>query len=257
MCAHIQPALHQLLDTYKGKVRLAYKYFPLTTMHKNALPSAHAAQCAAEQNQFWAYEDQLFQTQPQWAVLADPTTSYVAIAQDGASRHESRFNACYADPSKLAPKSNKIAPKARPGRSRRPPHFSLEMNAWSAWISKPMAPGSSSGSSGNDHTAALGHGRSRRIGKMFPHQILLLSLAGAHRGRRRADLFRSVQSTIAPSAEFAAALAAYHVLPSGVIPTVTLLWPWLELLVGTYVFFGYFTRLFAAAAAATMFARSF
>jgi len=100
MCARVQPALHQLLDTYKGKVRLAYKYFPLA-MHKNAMPSAHAAECAAEQNQFWSYEDQLFQTQPEWAPLADPTTNYVAIAQT-VRLDMNQFNACYADPSKLA-----------------------------------------------------------------------------------------------------------------------------------------------------------
>ena len=100
MCAHIQPTLNQFMDTYKGKIRLAYKYFPLN-MHKNALPSSHAAQCAAEQNQFWPYKDQLFQTQAQWATLADPTTSYMAIAQT-VHLDMNRFAACYADPSKMA-----------------------------------------------------------------------------------------------------------------------------------------------------------
>src|SRR4051812_29469284 len=52
MCARIQPTLRQFLDTYKGKVKLASKYFPLT-MHKNSMPAAQAAQCAAEQNKFW------------------------------------------------------------------------------------------------------------------------------------------------------------------------------------------------------------
>src|SRR5437773_10245188 len=49
MCARVQPTLHQFLELYKGKVRLAYKYFPLK-MHKNAVVAAHAAECAAEQN---------------------------------------------------------------------------------------------------------------------------------------------------------------------------------------------------------------
>src|SRR5258708_930751 len=58
-------------------------------------------------------------------------------------------------------------------------------------------------------------------------------------------IYSGFSKAIAPSAEFAAALAAYRVLPTGVIPMMAQIWPWLELLVGTYVFFGYMTRLFA------------
>src|SRR5579864_4564662 len=54
-CAAMQPTVHNLLDVYKGKIRLYYKYFPLTRIHKNAMASAHAAECAARQNQFWPY----------------------------------------------------------------------------------------------------------------------------------------------------------------------------------------------------------
>src|SRR5207244_1000165 len=81
-CARVQPTVHQLMDLYKGKVRLAFKYYPLMMIHKNALPSAHAAQCAAEQNQFWPYADKLFATQTQWAGLSNATTSFMAIAQE-------------------------------------------------------------------------------------------------------------------------------------------------------------------------------
>src|SRR5258708_16833409 len=99
MCARVQPTLHQFLDMYKGKVRLAYKYFPLTSIHKNAMSSAHAAECAADQNQFWPYQAKLFETQSQWAPLSDPTTSYAAIAQE-VHLDMPNFGACYADPSK-------------------------------------------------------------------------------------------------------------------------------------------------------------
>src|SRR6185312_2232735 len=36
-CAHMQPVVHSFVDYYHGRVRLAYKYFPLTKLHKNAL----------------------------------------------------------------------------------------------------------------------------------------------------------------------------------------------------------------------------
>jgi len=99
MCAHVQPSLHQFFESYPGKIRLAYKFFPLTRIHKNSMPAAHAAQCAAEQKQFWPYQDLLFARQTQWASLTDPTTAYAAIAEE-VKLDLTAFNACYADPSK-------------------------------------------------------------------------------------------------------------------------------------------------------------
>ena len=99
MCARVQPTLHLLLDTYKGKVRLAYKYFPLMRIHRNALSSATAAECAADQNQFWPYQDQLFTNQSQWAELQDPTTVYLSIAKN-VNLDTIKFGVCLADPTK-------------------------------------------------------------------------------------------------------------------------------------------------------------
>ncbi len=99
-CATVEPTIHQLLDTYKGKVRLIYKYYPLTKIHKNAMPAAHAAECAAAQKQFWPYHDRLFQTQLSWATLPDPTTSFMAIAQE-TQLDIPTFSTCYSDPSRV------------------------------------------------------------------------------------------------------------------------------------------------------------
>jgi protein-disulfide isomerase len=98
-CSHAQEPLHRLMDAYKGIVRLAYKYFPLK-MHKNAMPAAHAAECAAAQNKFWPFHDQLFQTQNAWGPLTDPTTSFMAIAQS-SQLDIPVFTTCYADPSRM------------------------------------------------------------------------------------------------------------------------------------------------------------
>jgi protein-disulfide isomerase len=103
-CALVDPTIHKFLDIYKGKIRLIYKYYPLTRIHKNAMTSAHAAECAAEQDHFWPYHDRLFQTQMSWAELQDPTTSFMAIAQE-VKLDVPKFQACYADPNpaRLAP----------------------------------------------------------------------------------------------------------------------------------------------------------
>ena len=99
-CARIQPMLHTFQDTYKGKIRLAYKFFPLAMLHKNSMAAAHAAQCAAEQNKFWPYHDQLFATQHDWENLTDPTTNFMAISAQ-TQLDSTAFNACYNDPSRL------------------------------------------------------------------------------------------------------------------------------------------------------------
>jgi protein-disulfide isomerase len=97
-CAHIQPVLKGLMEAYKGKALLMFKYFPLR-MHKNALPAAQAAECAGDQNQFWPYGDRLFETQSQWAPLTDTTTSFMAIAVE-VKLNVPAFTACLADPAK-------------------------------------------------------------------------------------------------------------------------------------------------------------
>ena len=101
-CALIEPTVHKFLELYNGKIRLIYKYYPLTRIHKNAMTSAHAAECAAGQDHFWPYHDRLFQTQLAWAPLQDPTTSFMAIAEE-VKLDLSQFKSCYADPSRLAP----------------------------------------------------------------------------------------------------------------------------------------------------------
>jgi protein-disulfide isomerase len=98
-CAMVDPTVHQFLEVYKGKIRLIYKYYPLVRIHKNAMASAHAADCASLQDHFWPYHDRLFQTQISWASLQDPTTSFMAIAQE-VNLDIPKFQACYADPSR-------------------------------------------------------------------------------------------------------------------------------------------------------------
>jgi len=98
MCARIQPFTKELLRTYQGKVRLYFKYYPLTMIHKNAMTAAHAAECAARQNKFWPYGEKLFERQKEWSPLLDATTHYMAIAKD-VQLNESSFQACMADAS--------------------------------------------------------------------------------------------------------------------------------------------------------------
>ena len=50
-CKRAQPVLEQVLQEFKGKVRLVHKDFPVPS-HKGARPAAEAARCAAAQGLF-------------------------------------------------------------------------------------------------------------------------------------------------------------------------------------------------------------
>lgn len=52
----------KLMDDYirAGKVRLEYRYFPLSQHEPGASVSAQAAECAADQGAFWPMHDKLF-----------------------------------------------------------------------------------------------------------------------------------------------------------------------------------------------------
>jgi protein-disulfide isomerase len=58
-CRGVQPALKQVLQSFKEQVRLVFKHLPLD-VHEHALSAAQAAVCAAQENKFWPFHDALF-----------------------------------------------------------------------------------------------------------------------------------------------------------------------------------------------------
>jgi predicted DsbA family dithiol-disulfide isomerase len=58
-CRDVQTTLKQILQVYGKDVRLVFKHMPLEG-HRNSLPAARAAYCAAEQDRFWQFHDALF-----------------------------------------------------------------------------------------------------------------------------------------------------------------------------------------------------
>jgi protein-disulfide isomerase len=49
-----------VLEQYPNDVKLVFKNFPLTRIHKFAMNAAVAAQAANQQGKFWEYHDELF-----------------------------------------------------------------------------------------------------------------------------------------------------------------------------------------------------
>lgn len=90
-CARVQPTLLQLEREYPGKLRTAFKFYPLPS-HNYARPAAAAARAAQRQGRFWEMHDYLFAHQAELEKLAGAgfSAAAAALSLDGA-----RFSADY------------------------------------------------------------------------------------------------------------------------------------------------------------------
>ena len=64
-CRLAEPTVNQILAKYPGKVKLAYRDFPLRDLHPRAELAAEASRCAGAQGKYWEYHDVLFASQTQ------------------------------------------------------------------------------------------------------------------------------------------------------------------------------------------------
>ena len=62
-CSRVVQPLHQVADTYKDKVRVQFRQFPLNSIHPEAQKAAEASLCANEQGKFWELHDAMFADQ--------------------------------------------------------------------------------------------------------------------------------------------------------------------------------------------------
>jgi predicted DsbA family dithiol-disulfide isomerase len=59
-CRNAEKTIQAVVAKYGGKVSLAYRDFPLASIHPSAQLAAEASRCAADQDKFWAYHGRLF-----------------------------------------------------------------------------------------------------------------------------------------------------------------------------------------------------
>ena len=95
-CSRILPSLERLEETYGDKVRLVFRQFPLSNIHRHAQNAAEASLCANEQNKFWEMHDVMFEEQRALG-LEELKEKAVRLGL-----HTEEFNACldsnkYAD----------------------------------------------------------------------------------------------------------------------------------------------------------------
>lgn len=81
-CAELHPTLKQLKTELGPKLNLVFRNLPLSTLHKNALPAAQAAEAARMQNRFWEMHDLIYENQSLWATDNNPRSHFRKFAND-------------------------------------------------------------------------------------------------------------------------------------------------------------------------------
>lgn len=64
ICKVAVPGVQSLLQHFDGRIRFAYRHFPLEEIHPLALRAAEAAESAGAQGKFWEMHRLLFDNQP-------------------------------------------------------------------------------------------------------------------------------------------------------------------------------------------------
>jgi protein-disulfide isomerase len=80
-CAAYHPLVNQLLKDYQGQIYLVYRFFPLTTVHQNAMIAAQAGYAAYLQGKFEDMYNMLFDNQASWATASNPEDIFISYAK--------------------------------------------------------------------------------------------------------------------------------------------------------------------------------
>ena len=81
-CGALHPTLKKLKQEYGSNLNFVFRNLPLTSIHKNALVAAQAAEAARVQNRFWEMHDLLYENQDLWKDDINPRTIFLKFAAD-------------------------------------------------------------------------------------------------------------------------------------------------------------------------------
>ncbi len=81
-CKAYYPIMQQIEKELGATVRIVYRHFPLTQIHKNSLQSSYAAEAAGKQGKFWEMHDMLFERQDAWSNSTAVTDVFVGYAKE-------------------------------------------------------------------------------------------------------------------------------------------------------------------------------
>lgn len=81
-CGALHPSLKKLKQDFGANLNFVFRNLPLTTLHKNALAAAQAAEAARVQNHFWEMHDLLYENQDLWKDDINPKSIFWKFAAD-------------------------------------------------------------------------------------------------------------------------------------------------------------------------------
>jgi protein-disulfide isomerase len=96
-CRRFAMTLKMLQRTHGDSLAVVFVHFPLTSIHRLAIPAARASECAHEQGRFSQYHDVLFENQESLAVQ-----SWRSLAEYAAVPDLAAFDECVARPEPVA-----------------------------------------------------------------------------------------------------------------------------------------------------------
>jgi protein-disulfide isomerase len=67
---------------FSTRVRVVFREFPLSKIHKNALDAARAAEAAGLQGRFWEMHDLIYERQGDWTVMPDARPVFREFARE-------------------------------------------------------------------------------------------------------------------------------------------------------------------------------
>lgn len=81
-CGILYPELKKLEHEYGNQLRIVFRHFPLTKIHKNAMTAARAAEAARNQGKFEEMHDRLYRNQSAWKDLDEPRPTFIGYARE-------------------------------------------------------------------------------------------------------------------------------------------------------------------------------
>lgn len=81
-CAYYAPLVKQLEKDFGDDLLIAYRHFPLISIHKNAMPASQASFAAGKQNKFWEMSDLLYANQKTWSDSAKAKDLFTEYAKE-------------------------------------------------------------------------------------------------------------------------------------------------------------------------------
>ncbi len=81
-CGALHPGLKQLKQEFGTRLNFVFRNLPLTTIHKNAMAAAQAAEAARMQDRFWEMHDLLYENQDLWKDDINPRAIFLKFAAD-------------------------------------------------------------------------------------------------------------------------------------------------------------------------------